>query len=688
MQNNVIMDAASIEEVNKLRKSMGMQLLPVPGADSSSRDRSESPESDEDAPSTLESREAQAYDNYRKTREAEAAKKKREEKAAAIKKAREKAQRTAVLEGKGLGDLDEDADVDAKAWLKGQKKRQKKIAKDRKLEEEQAAAAAAAAAKVQYTAKDLDGVKVGHDMTSFLDGDEQVLTLKDTDVLNDEEEEDELENQDLRDREKLKEKLELKKKKPLYDPNDIDETGERSILAQYDEEIHGKKKKLFKLNAQEISTGLEDILSAPAQKRKLENIDSEVLGKTEDNFAATSCAPTGKLTLCPKADAPPSDYLDISEIKVKKSKKKSKSKVTRQRPADDDDFQIDATANDDAQLMDVDSGAGSFTKKRKTVDESFVDDDDLQTSLARQRRDALKRRKKTRPEDIARQLREEASQEPGSENGESGGQSGGIVLDEITGFVETLQKSGGDEERKPRPKPKADESVTAMDRDSSDEDEAMHDAAEVKQEDSDQEHGGLADVPTTGVEDEQSIGQGMGAALKLLKDRGLLKDEHGDERNAQFRQKQIFLTELRRRMKQFDENARMQRERDRASGRLDRMSVREREDWQRQQNTMRDQHHSRVMDQLYKEGYRPSVELKYFDEHGRSLDQKEAFKHLSHQFHGKGSGKGKTDKRLKKIEDEKRREAQSMLDASQNVGMSSAAAQQIKKRREAGVRLA
>lgn len=195
-------------------------------------------------------------------------------------------------------------------------------------------------------------------------------------------------------------------------------------------------------------------------------------------------------------------------------------------------------------------------------------------------------------------------------------------------------------------------------------------------------------MTTTGVEEEESISQGMGAALKLLKDRGLLKNEHGTERNEQFRRKQLFLAELNRRMSQFDEEVKVQRERDRASGRLDRMSVRDREDWQRQQNTMRDQHQSRIMDQLYREGYKPTVELKYFDDYGRSLDQKEAFKHLSHQFHGKGSGKGKTDKRLKKIEDEKRRESQSMLDVSQNVGMSSAAAQQLKKRREAGVRLA
>ena len=60
---------------------------------------------------------------------------------------------------------------------------------------------------------------------------------------------------------------------------------------------------------------------------------------------------------------------------------------------------------------------------------------------------------------------------------------------------------------------------------------------------------------------------------------------------------------------------------------------------------------------------------------------------LSHGFHGKASGRGKTDKMLKRIEAEKRHMAEGILDASQNVGMSSATAQQLKKRKEAGIRL-
>ena len=61
----------------------------------------------------------------------------------------------------------------------------------------------------------------------------------------------------------------------------------------------------------------------------------------------------------------------------------------------------------------------------------------------------------------------------------------------------------------------------------------------------------------------------------------------------------------------------------------------------------------------------------------------QAFKYLSHQFHGKGSGKAKTEKRLKKMEDEKKREAASGLGSAADNAVSAAA----RKSKQAGVRL-
>lgn len=647
------MDAATIEETNRIRVSLGMKPLPVPGAaiqsDPSSRSK------DEEAASTLESRQAESYENYKKHQEAAAAKKKREDRAAAIRKARDEAQRFAVMEGKGLGEEDaKKGDVDAKAWLMGQKKRQKKIDKARKLEAELAAAEAEAAAAVQYTSKDLAGIKVAHDTSDFLGGEDQVLTLKDTTIEENEEEGDELENLGVREQEKLGERLDLKKRRPGYDPND-DEEGQGGILAQYDDEIYGKKGKKFTLDGSGTIAELADILGQPAPKAGKATISlDDIIG-----------------------DAPmSSDYLAPSEIKVKKPKKK-KSKGMRQKQYDDDDI-FPLETQQDSNAMDVDTKE-SNSKKRKAEADTFVDDDDLQASLALQRKSALKKRKKARPEDIAKQLKEEDDEAEQQTNGT--GESTGLVIGEISEFVSGLSKRDDEEEKKPR-RHKTQTQSPGLPEDHPMENGEHEEQPAIKEESAPPQ----APEEETGVEEEKAIGAGMGVALSLLRERGLIEESRDSDYEA-LRAREEFLARKRILEEELDEQTRQQRERDRASGRLDRMTVREREDWARQQNMWRDQQQSRRMAELFSDTYKPNVELRYTDEHGRSLDQKEAFKHLSHQFHGKGSGKGKTEKRLKKIEDEKRREAQSLFDAGRDGGMSAATAQQLKKRREAGVRL-
>ena len=648
------MDAATIEETNRIRVSLGMKPLPVPGATEAPKPadtEDAGSDSDGEPASTVETRQAQAYDNYRKAQEQDAAKRKRDERNAAIKKARENAQRFAQLEGKGLGEAEASGEVDAKSWLMGQKKRQKKIDKARKLEEQLAAEEAAAAAAVQYTSKDLAGIKVAHDSSAFLDGDEQILTLKDATIGENEEEGDELENLDMREQEQLTDRLSLKKKQH-YDPND-DAEGEGGILAQYDEEIDGKKRKRFTLDAEGMNAELADILDRPIQKtQKAQNISlDDVVG-----------------------DAPiSSDYLAPSEIKVKKPKKK-KSKGTRQKQVDEDDiFPLEPTPAEDNNAMDIDS---NLPKKRKATTDVFVDDEDLQASLAIQRKNALKKRKKTKPEDIAKQLKEQ------EEDHEVSGEAGGLVIGEISEFVSGLSKPDEDEDIKPRRR----KTTTKSPELEHNEDHAMEDAAHAEERPVEQVEDDSRPQESTGVDEEKSVSQGMGAALALLRERGLVQDTQSGELYESQRTRQEFLSRKRILEEELDEQTRQQRERDRMSGKLDKMTTREREEWARQQNAWRDQQQSRRLADLYATGYKPKVDLKYTDEHGRSLDQKEAFKHLSHQFHGKGSGKGKTEKLLKKIDDEKRREAQSMFDASSG-GMSVAAAQQLKKRREAGVRL-
>ncbi|KFA66642.1 hypothetical protein S40285_03027 [Stachybotrys chlorohalonatus IBT 40285] len=666
------MDAATIEETNRIRVSLGMKPLPVPGAQASAGSDTDASDSDEDPGSTLEGRQAQSYANYKKAQDAEAARKRREEKAAAIRKARDKAQRFAVLEGKGLGDAEE-GDLDAKAWLSGQKKRQKKIEKARELEEQEAARKAAAAAAVQYSSKDLAGIKVAHDTSAFLDGDEQILTLKDTTIDQNEEEGDELENLALREQEGLADRLDLRKKSHGYNPMD-DEDGQGGILSQYDEEIYGKQRKKFTLDADGSIAELSDILGQPTKKStKVQSVSlDDIVGMRSSPQVPFRC----RLTHEPEQGPTSSDYIDASKIKVKKTKKSKRT--TRQKQFDEDDIipELDAAPADPA--MDVDTKSGVTNKKRKAADdEAFVDDDDLQASLSIQRRNALKKRKKVRPEDIAKQLKEE---EPEAEN-ENEPPAGGLVIGEISEFVAGLSKPDDEKERKPR-RSRSLAKTPGPEEDLEMKDTSHEDKARVKE-----ESPALQDTEGAGVEEEKTVSQGMGATLALLRERGLIESSGGDKLYEDFKTREEFLARKRALEEDLENQTRAQRERERMSGKLDRMSVRDREEYSRQQNTWRDQQQSRKMAELFSSGYKPTVQLKYTDEHGRPLDQKEAFKHLSHQFHGKGSGKGKTEKRLKKIEDEKRREARSMFDASQNAGMSLAAQQQLKKRKEAGVRL-
>ena len=673
-------DAISIGETNKIRLAIGLKPLPVPGghptfkAPKDDRDSSE----EDDVGSTLESRQAQGYDNWKKLQDEADAKAQREAKNAAIKKARDAARKYTKLDGKGLGEADAVTELDTKTWLIQQKKRQKKLERERlrKLEQELAEREDAP----DHTAEDLAGVKVAHELNDFDEGDEQVLTLKDTTIDQNEEDGDELENLELKEREVLEERLHVKKKKPIYDPNDADETGNTSILKHYDETIDGKKQKRFVLDAQGSTAGEREALKkSVGQQLKTQPIGFDFL----------------------KDDVPASDYAAMADANARKTRKK-KAKSTRQKAVDKDDIFPLAISNgveadiDNMVVDPVHVEPQSNAPKRKLDSTSFVDDDDLQASLAIQRRAALQKRKRTKPEDIARQVREEDNTTPGPlGNGEdTQGEEAGLVIDETTEFVANLQRateekaqSEQDESRTTRSRSLAADEDHDIDMERSDNEleEDKDFKARVKRETS-------TPVPSnltiTGLEDEATLSNGLGATVSMLFQRGLLKPTGEGDINALHRERDKFLTEKQRREAEVERKARLQRERDRASGKLDRMSHKEREEYARWENKQRDQTESRQMLDVFNREYKPDVQLKYVDEFGRSMNQKEAFKHLSHQFHGKGSGKQKTEKHLKKIDDDKKREAQSSLDSSQATGINNAMGTTQKKNRQAGVRLA
>lgn len=660
------MDAAAIEQANKIRASLGMAPLPVPGGGPEFKQKEEAESgSESDEFSTLDKRQAAAGSNWQKMEDERKEKADRQKRKDAAKKARDTAQRHAKLEGKGLGDADDDeGETDTRSWLLKQKKRQKKIEKARKMAEE----LAAREQQAEYTSKDLAGVKVGHEMDEFDETNgEQVLTLKDAEI-GDESEDDELENADLKAEEKLQDKLKLKKKRPDYDPMAQGEP--QSLLSKYDEEIDGKKQKRFTLD------GSGNTISAP--KRTLD-LDGQVNSKGV------------KISLdMLKDDVPASDYLDASTVRVKKPKKK-KEKKTRQKSADEDDIFApvqNTSAEGDTMQVDNQPTNGAQQSKKRAFD--FDDDDDLQARLAEQRRQTLKKRKKIDAAELARQMREEMpidEEEP---------EEGGMTIDETSEFVANLKRPEAPIARQGRDR--GSQPPDAASRGSDDEDEdgdttmANQSYAEAEEAASRKREPSAAagvEVSATGLEDEESMAdQGIGSSLALLRKRGLVA-QYADEKLAEREQARArFLAEKQHLIDDFDARARQDREAQRRKGTWDRMTHMEKENFSKQQNESRDRYLNQLLDDEFKRNYKPNVELRYTDEFGRSMNQKEAFKHMSHMFHGKGSGKGKTEKRLKKIEDEKKEAMKGLLNVgTEEGGMTAVQGRQGKLTKQAGVRL-
>ena len=137
--------------------------------------------------------------------------------------------------------------------------------------------------------------------------------------------------------------------------------------------------------------------------------------------------------------------------------------------------------------------------------------------------------------------------------------------------------------------------------------------------------------------------------LDILRKRGLISHASDDKMTDRERQRAKFLAEKQHLIDEFDERARREREHERRKGNWDKMSNVDRQAYQKQQNDARERYLNQLLHQEFQKNYKPNVEIRYNDEFGRELNPKDAFKQLSHEFHGKGSGKMKTEKRLKKI---------------------------------------
>lgn len=378
-----------------------------------------------------------------------------------------------------------------------------------------------------------------------------------------------------------------------------------------------------------------------------------------------------------------SDYLQKGDVGFKKPKTKKK-RPTR-RIAEDSGIE---TVNDE-EKMDVDEKP--IIPRARNLDMNFVDDDELQASLARARRAKTLKPKVLTQEEIARKRESllcllqfeqslsfrtvlEERNRNGGANGdtvkeEEDEEQAGLVFDETSEFVQSVQYDPVAVKQVPQERSVKVEEQPQIDVPMKEEDESESEdepeAGEVKEEDEGAilnalenainsveaaESGANVKVENgddgVGTSAEQTFGQGMAATLNILRQQGVVAAPSADqgERERTQKHRDVWLAEYRTRL------ALRELERVRAKGEKKDQAQREYE------NRLREQQEARESLELFKD-YKPDVNIVYHDEFGRELTPKEAWKALSHRFHGKGSGKMKTEKRLKKIAEEKKKAA-------------------------------
>jgi len=139
------------------------------------------------------------------------------------------------------------------------------------------------------------------------------------------------------------------------------------------------------------------------------------------------------------------------------------------------------------------------------------------------------------------------------------------------------------------------------------------------------------------IEAEPIAGKGIAGALKLAEKKGYILKEAAPKGNSVITTSVSFLKAQNYSIE--DKNA------------VDYLDKYAHEKYSKERST-RHERSGNAAEFIEKRDYKPKIELIYVDERGRNQTPKEAFRKLSHRFHGKGSGKMKQEKRMKKFAEE------------------------------------
>lgn len=502
--------------------------------------------------------------------------------------------------------------------------------------------------KDAYSSKDLKGLTVQHKMESFNEGETVILTLEDKGVL--EEKDDVLVNVGLIDKEKAEKNVELKKKKPEYKPYGEEESIDdmvtikpRTVLSKYDEEIDGEKKKSFRLSTGGYVEGererelqaIRETLHNQAQSLQMPALmiaseyytPEEMVGFKKTKRRVKKIRKKEKLSL--------PDELRLDDTRSSDFGSRARGRGRKQEAHEEGDGAVEGSSttievpqqSDDIRMADMEiSDEEDFVTPEPAVIEEDEAEQELQKQLEKQRKLRQRQLLKDSGEKVAEQVKGLGN---GGENDEDDpDRKNNIVFNATSEFCRTLGDiptyglSGNREDR---------EDIMDF------EQEAERDGAGGSDSETDENVGwsmvnldeeqkqpDFTTASTTILDEEPIVNSGLAAALLLCKNKGLLDTQM--QKIARVRAPKGALP---------NDNYCIE----------DKMTIDDK-------YSRREEYRGFTQDFKEKDSYRPDVKIEYVDESGRKLTPKEAFRQLSHRFHGKGSGKMKTERRMKKLEEE------------------------------------
>ncbi|KAI3827549.1 hypothetical protein L1987_01626 [Smallanthus sonchifolius] len=474
----------------------------------------------------------------------------------------------------------------------------------------------------QHSSRDLAGFKILDGLDKVIEGGAVVLTLKDQNILADgdvNEGIDMLENVEIGEQKRRNEAYKAAKKQSgVYDDKFNEELGyEKKMLPQYDDPVVNEGVTLdergrFGGEAEKKLEELRRRIESASVTPHFEDLTSSA--KTSTDYYTTEemlkfKKPKKKKSLRKK------DKLDIEALEAEarsaglgEGDRGSRADGKRQAQKEEQERSEAEKRNSafQAAYMKADEASRALRMQqtvtvKKEDEDSFVfgdDDADLHKSLQRARKLALKKQDEgespSEPHAIAL-LASSSTKNTDADNGEP--QENKVVFTEMEEFVWGLQLD--EEAHNPDAEDVFMEEDVASPKEEQEqkgEDGGWAEVKDVIQDEkmADEEE----DVKPDETIHESSLGKGLSGALKLLKDRGTLKDtvEWGGRNMDKKKSKLVGI-------------------------------VNENDD-------------------------KKEIRIERTDEYGRILTPKEAFRLISHKFHGKGPGKMKQEKRMRQYHEE------------------------------------